>query len=190
MVDRKCSCGRRLRKERLDKDLWACWECEGRKDACPFCGQLKGKENKRCQACRTIQQREAPKWCACGVLLTDENWGKGAQRKFSYRCKKCVTREVVKRNAETKREVFAHYGTGCECCGETDLRLLTLDHINQDGNAHRKTLSRKGGIDFYVWVRANEFPNVLRILCWNCNIGRYHNGGICPHEETRLKLVA
>jgi hypothetical protein len=21
------------------------------------------------------------------------------------------------------------------------------------------------------------------VLCFNCNCGRYHNGGICPHKQ-------
>lgn len=183
-----CPCGRKVRLER--EHLGTCWECRGRWDACPFCGEFKKIESKRCQACRTKQQREQPRWCACGTFLDEQTWSHRSRRKFSYQCNRCVAKEVTQRNLVIKADVFAHYGGICECCGETNLILLTLDHKNDDGNEHRKALGGSGGAWFYRWVRKNGFPDFLRILCFNCNIGRYRNGGACPHEEERLKLAA
>lgn len=218
MIDRKCACGRRIRKERLEKDLWTCWECAGRYDDCPFCGKPKKKENKRCQSCRTQQQRAATKHCrGCDIKLSNANWSEASQRKFSYQCDKCRNAEALRDlarklernpdfykdayrkdpkgrveknrnyNRQLKQQIMAHYGDVCACCGESELIMLSLDHINGDGAKHRKEIGR---VNFYSWVRANGYPDFLRILCFNCNIGRYRNGGACPHEDTRLKLVA
>jgi hypothetical protein len=49
------------------------------------------------------------------------------------------------------------------------MRLLTIDHINNNGNQHRKEIKIKGGIPFYRWLIRNDFPREYQILCWNCN---------------------
>lgn len=97
-------------------------------------------------------------------------------------------RKVRKRYYEKwKKVVFDHYGHECSCCGETQPKFLTIDHVNDDGAKHRKTVSA-GSILFRVI--ANEgFPSAYRILCFNCNSGRYHNGGVCPHEISRLNYT-
>lgn len=91
--------------------------------------------------------------------------------------------------AHRKHSVIAGYGGHCVCCGESEIGFLTLDHVGNDGNAHRRAIGGTSD-DVYRWAIANEFPSALQCLCFNCNMGRQHNGGICPHEETRLRLVA
>jgi hypothetical protein len=73
----------------------------------------------------------------------------------------------------------------CACCGETEFDFLSLDHVNNDGQDHRKSLSLKGGGQFYVYLIKNGFPNdpPLQVACFNCNYGKRINGGICPHKE-------
>jgi len=72
----------------------------------------------------------------------------------------------------------------CNCCGEDNLNLLTIDHINNDGKAHRKKVGI--GIAFYKWVIFNEYPKDLQKLCMNCNWGKSRFGK-CPHLS-RKKL--
>lgn len=109
-------------------------------------------------------------------------------------CKSCVSprcRTPEKRrqtNQKLKKEVFEAYGGGkCNCCGEAELRFLTLDHVNNDGNVHRRVNNMKsGGQTFYYRLRTNGFPNdpPLQVLCYNCNNGKRVNGGVCPHKES------
>lgn len=74
------------------------------------------------------------------------------------------------------------YGGRCACCCETLLPLLTIDHPDNDGAEHRRSLGHTcGGEPMYRWLRDNEWPPGFRVLCWNCNTGRYFNGGACPH---------
>jgi hypothetical protein len=94
--------------------------------------------------------------------------------------------ERSRRNAKANRAkvrawVVEQYGGRCSCpnCPETNTKFLTLDHINNDGNQHRKIVKHA----IYTWAKTNNCPPTLRLLCWNCNSGRQYNGGICPHEE-------
>jgi len=89
-------------------------------------------------------------------------------------------------HAELKREVISHYSRGrnrCECCGESHIEFLTLDHVNGDGNKHRREIKRASGQPFYRWLKQNGFPNdpPLRVLCHNCNTAKGVYGK-CPHD--------
>lgn len=86
-----------------------------------------------------------------------------------------------RRNQEIKREVFDHYGGKCNCCGESMIEFLTIDHIDNDGAAHRRILGYSGrGTAFYRWIKRNGYPGNLRVLCYNCNSSLGHFG-YCPH---------
>lgn len=76
--------------------------------------------------------------------------------------------------------VYNAYGSKCSCCGETNYMFLNIDHIDNDGSDDRKI--RGSGHKFYKWLIHNNFPfDRYRLLCYNCNIGRARNDGICPH---------
>jgi hypothetical protein len=88
----------------------------------------------------------------------------------------------LRRRAAIKLAVLTHYSRGvpqCFCCGERNIKFLTLDHVNNDGAADRKAGKREW---FYFRVYKTR-PDGLRILCFNCNSGRSGNKGVCPHEE-------
>lgn len=90
-----------------------------------------------------------------------------------------------KSRAKLKDTVFEHYGDICACCGETNRKFLTIDHINGGGRGHRRSLGPKGGSTLSVLydIKKRGFPADIQILCFNCNCGRAQNGGICPHKE-------
>ena len=84
----------------------------------------------------------------------------------------------------TKFEVLSHYSNGipkCNCCGETIIDFLSIDHINNDGNIHRKEI-HKNGISFYFWLKKNNYPEGFQVLCMNCQFGKKCNSGICTHK--------
>lgn len=78
-------------------------------------------------------------------------------------------------NAALKEDVFLHYGGGviqCAGCGFTDIRALDLDHVNNDGAEHRRTISgnrTQAGASTYRWVKNNNYPEGFQVLCRNCN---------------------
>lgn len=89
---------------------------------------------------------------------------------------------ILKRAKERLREfkgiVFNHYGQVCVCCGEKEEAFLTVDHLEKNGNVHRKQTG--AGVAFYKWIVDNNFPSNLRILCMNCNYGERRKLQ-CPH---------
>ena len=91
-------------------------------------------------------------------------------------------------NASTRKsfrklrdEVIDGYGGKCSCCGETEPRFLTLDHVNNDGAEHRREVGRNT-YQMHRFAKANGYPPSLQVLCFNCNCGRRVNGGVCPHQ--------
>lgn len=81
-----------------------------------------------------------------------------------------------------KEETFNAYGGRvCKCCGETEPKFLSIDHIDGGGNIHRKSLGNTGGKDFYSWLRQNGYPKGFQVLCFNCNLSKGHYG-TCPHQ--------
>jgi hypothetical protein len=94
-----------------------------------------------------------------------------------------------KKRQRIKEAVFAAYGGYvCACCGETEKSFLTIDHINNDGAAHRRSITGKrhsAGVHTYNWIVKNGFPEGFQVLCMNCNHGKRMNNGICPHQVRR-----
>jgi hypothetical protein len=73
-----------------------------------------------------------------------------------------------------KLETLSRYSNGaptCALCGNQDVRVLTIDHVNKGGRKHLANLGVKGGAQFYRWLRSNGFPPGYRVLCFNCNCG-------------------
>lgn len=77
--------------------------------------------------------------------------------------------------------IMAYGGYRCACCGETEPKFLTLDHIFNDGSAHRKKIKNRGA-GIFKWLKDHSYPADFQILCMNCNHGKALNNGICPHE--------
>ncbi len=86
----------------------------------------------------------------------------------------------------------AYGGAKCACCGESSFHFLTLDHADNDGNIHRKKLIDSNGNvgNFYRHLVLQNFPqeHKLQVMCWNCNMGKRSNDGVCPHVEMRVHL--
>lgn len=86
-----------------------------------------------------------------------------------------------------KKEVVDAYGGRCACCSETELTFLTIDHVHNNGAAHRRALSQgRGGHVIHALLKKTGYPDGYQVLCFNCNDGRYFNGGRCPHEPEEL----
>jgi hypothetical protein len=81
-----------------------------------------------------------------------------------------------------KEEVLNKYGGICACCKESNIGFLTIDHINQDGHIRKK--QNVSEVNIFEYLNNKEVNlSIYQVLCFNCNCGRYINGGICPHNE-------
>lgn len=155
---------------------------------CPSCGNT--REDTTLVCCRTCRLRaskngteksrarrkrlESVGLCVrCGKQST----------KDTKVCGKCRGKTKTLR-LSYKKTVVDRYGGECTCCQETELGFLTIDHIDNGGNKHRTEIGVKSGASFYKWIIENDYPDFLRVLCFNCNCGRQANGGVCPHHRT------
>ena len=78
--------------------------------------------------------------------------------------------------------VYSNGEINCACCGEKNFFVLTLDHIDGLGAKHRKEIGVTGSGNFAQWLRLNNFPPGIQVLCYNCNFAKEKCGGVCPHE--------
>lgn len=82
-------------------------------------------------------------------------------------------------------EVIAAYGAKCACCGEAELRFLTIDHINGERPEFpdlkpAKGKKRSSTNALYRWLKRKGWPKGFQCLCWNCNQSTRW-GEKCPH---------
>lgn len=71
---------------------------------------------------------------------------------------------------------MAAYGGRCVDCGCTDVAELQLDHVNDNGAAHRRGLladNRRSGAAFYRALKKLGFPNkdpyFIEVVCRGCH---------------------
>ncbi len=81
-----------------------------------------------------------------------------------------------------RNTVLNFYGRKCACCGETQPKFLSLDHVNGGGSSHRKSVG-DNTTSVYVWVIKHNFPATFQILCFNCNMAKGFYG-VCPHVSS------
>lgn len=98
----------------------------------------------------------------------------------------------TEQHQEVKKLCFDAYGGRfCICCGENGMLFLGIDHINNNGAEHRRSIfgqSRGGNI--YTWLRARNFPPGFQVLCHNCNLAKHLNKGSCPHQMALTSLAS
>lgn len=142
------------------------------------CGHQLPKSRKRCNTCRSNTRRQALKasgLCRCG---SQPEIGQAA-------CREClaVSRDgMITWRSDLKADAIAHYGGVCECCQESNLAFLNIDHIAGNGAAHRLEIGG-GSTATYKWLRDSSYPVGFRVLCFNCNNGFRLNHGVCPHAH-------
>lgn len=150
----------------------------GRRHECRFCYRarmnaqyIKDPETKKLASARRYAAKPYREW-------DDEAKQLQRERHRAYR-------------AEHLAMVLNHYGARCACCGETEPIFLTVDHVRGNGAAHRREIKAGRSVDnLYRWIIKNGFPDDFQVLCFNCNCGRYRNGGQCPHTTEGSTTIA
>jgi hypothetical protein len=94
--------------------------------------------------------------------------------------------------AGLRAAVFGHYGAACACCGSAE--MLTIDHVNGDGDEHRQELfGHRPAFDgrtastasFYLWLVNQGFPEGFQVLCRPCN-GSKGTGDRCRLHQPEV----
>jgi hypothetical protein len=109
--------------------------------------------------------------------ITHKDYIKAKQQEYLKSGKTKMTQEKYRINhpgvkmaykLRIKTEVLTHYGNGkCACvkCGFSDIRALSIDHINGNGSQER---NKKVRVFCYNWLRSNNYPDGYQTLCMNC----------------------
>ena len=90
---------------------------------------------------------------------------------------------MKQKHIDLRMQILTHYGGNppiCKCCGEKEIKFLAIDHIDGFGNAHKRKVGHSD--KFYNWIKKNNYPPTLQILCHNCNMAKGFYGK-CPHQE-------
>lgn len=93
-------------------------------------------------------------------------------------------REYLKEQSRLRRrrlfqQMLDALGHRCACCGEKNELFLSLEHKDGDGAEDRRSLTWD---QIYKKVIQNPDPMKYEVLCFNCNLGKRRNGGLCPHK--------
>lgn len=83
-----------------------------------------------------------------------------------------------------KVAAYAAYNNKCQCCGITEESFFTFNNINSDSKEHKDELGIKGGLSFLNWLKDNNYPNTIQLLCANCHLSKTRLG-ICIHKIPR-----
>lgn len=155
------------------------------------CSDLVRKINmtKTCNTCNKTLSVEL--FGLCRGNTTKKEW-------YHNKCKECTKeqRRTKYRTDETSRlkersysrqhykdmrkSLLEYYGGKCSCCSESTYEFLVFDHINNDGNKHRRQHGTSAR-EFVFWLKKN-LPNDIQVLCHNCNMSRAFYG-VCPHNK-------
>ena len=143
----------------------------------------------RCQQTLPVTDFHKNKRRPDGLASSCKECHKAECREHRARHKvKVYLRELANKD-KVKLEVFSHYCDGpiaCKC-GYNDLRALTLDHIDGGGNEHRKLIKKRCGTDFYRWVKKNNYPSGIQVLCMNCQFVKRHENNEMNRHHKKFK---
>lgn len=190
---KNCLCCNKLFRFKLSRALYCSKECNTRHNGIAS-GKYKCNNNMNCKNCGISFERKgnSPKiFCSDLCVRTyrkskpsykeylKDNNEKGKARYMKNRASKLYKSTLSRR---IKRlDVIDAYGGKCNCCGEDNEKFLTLDHIYNDGKKHGLR-----GHPLVAWTIKHNYPkDRIQILCWNCNLGKALNRGICPHKQPR-----
>lgn len=118
-----------------------------------------------CKDCRRAYKRE-------DIKRNPEKWAKYCRRSYLRHRTERIAKARADRQ-ELKRKVIAHYSRNkiqCAICGNNDIVVLCIDHIDGNGQAHRRAIGRTSGAGFYQWLIQNNYPDGFQVLCYNCNM--------------------
>ena len=142
-----------------------CAHCQRRKPVSAFCKHRYTFDglNYYCRSCSALMAKD---------------W-RSRHQLHVINCRKAYARRL-------RRIVFDHYGWVCVCCGEIEPVFLVLDHKNNDGAEHRKSIDSHNprsvsGSRMCSWIIRHNFPDSFQVLCYNCNMAKAIYGH-CPHQ--------
>lgn len=104
--------------------------------------------------------------CVHGHSLSDARLYRGSRE-----CRVCHRIRAIKNKEKIKRRAFEGYGGKCAWpgCSITDIDILVLDHVGDDGKLDRVRGSSSGDAIYRKVIREG-FPEKYQPLCANHNL--------------------
>jgi hypothetical protein len=93
--------------------------------------------------------------------------------------------KAIRYRKNLREEVLTHYGNGkCVCvkCEFSDIRALTLDHIEAIG--YERECKTSGAL--YSKLRRDHYPPGYQTLCMNCQFIKRHESHECARPFWRF----
>lgn len=144
---------------------------------CGKCAPIAGKKN--CESCkeRTRVNTQIRNYglklrglCADCMKPTDSG---------NIVCMSCMDKRVVgfrDKRKENKELIYNYFGCKCSACGETDIVVMTLDHVDNDGYLDKKSETGKRVITPTWYAKLAKLIKAglpmernLQMLCFNCH---------------------
>lgn len=100
----------------------------------------------------------------------------------AQQCETCLDKAQKYHRARKLDVMNAYGGPVCVGCGEDEILILQIDHINGGGTQHAIQIG--GRAKLYQWLISNGFPPGYRVLCPNCNM-RAARGLPFPNERVQ-----
>lgn len=187
-----------------------CVDCKLPKDITDYSINDRGNSNRVCDSCKQATTRKCVK---CTQIKPLDSFSKESTNRRRYTCNSCrgkrdynnrkeeiltkqqfywanlsieqkhkYANKVKERLHDLRNQVYTLYGNKCNCCAESQSLFLNIDHIN--GNGKHDDKRKYGAYNYYLQLLKMGVQSDYRLLCYNCNMGRERNNGICPHNGT------
>ena len=142
---------------------------------CSMCGQRPPViGGKTCGKCREYHREYRAKLRKRGMCKCGRRPVVGGRN-----CDLCRSKTREHNRVYRHKCIMAYGGYQCACCPETTPEFLQIDHVNNDGAAHRRKIGTGNAV--YMWLIRNKFPKGFQVLCANCNYAKARYGR-CPHQ--------
>lgn len=136
-----------------------------------------GKPYAECKSCRATRKRKWHHLNKDSVGFKEKQRIANAKRYAESRLDPAFVESrkqyQFERRQQLKAAAMNYYSNGkCSKCGISDLDVLTIDHINNDGG----DLRRQGHDltkDIYVKLMREGYPSGYDVLCFNCNVKKH-----------------
>lgn len=118
------------------------------------------------------------------VRLRTTQYNKEYGEVYRLANKKRISKQMQTYNLGIKREVLSHYAPELKCvrCGFSDIRALSIDHINGGGTKHTKEIKKS----LYYWLKEKGYPQGYQVLCMNCQFIKKAENREDTHKGERL----
>lgn len=169
---------------------------DGKSSLCKKCDNIRSKNNYAKSVGKNRDQIldynsieykivNGKKMCAeCEQWKSENDFTTDCMRKDSKNvyCNKCRSMRIYAYNVRETRRVklkcMLGYGGRCNCCGDSRVEMLTLEHVNGKGIRCQTTSLMRKLIEL-------KFPVGYLCLCYGCNVATKH-GRPCIHSKEWL----